>query len=52
MLQRCAHFTDKNWIAASDEEIVEDTMTELARIFPRENGESGSGRFHPEIWGA
>jgi 15-cis-phytoene desaturase len=43
MLQRCAHFTDKNWIAASDEEIVEATMTELARIFPREIGQGAPG---------
>jgi len=30
--------SDKNWIAASDEEIIEATVTELERLFPTEIG--------------
>mmetsp|Transcript_25349 Transcript_25349/g.55375 ORF Transcript_25349/g.55375 Transcript_25349/m.55375 type:complete len:625 (+) Transcript_25349:74-1948(+) len=30
--------SDKNWIAASDEEIIEATLGELARLFPTEIG--------------
>ena len=33
----------KDWIAASDEEIIEATMKELQRLFPTEIKEDGSG---------
>lgn len=32
--------SDKNWIAASDEEVVEETLKELERLFPNEIGPS------------
>jgi 15-cis-phytoene desaturase len=35
--------SDKNWIAASDDEVVEATVKELARLFPTEVGPNAAG---------